>query len=241
MVFLWLAPRILCPLYAPDPTFEFVSECAAIMFLLPTSLSTVTGLFATGAVGAIVARVARRRGAPSATVASTGPAGFSSGRVVAAHSGAARRARVGRLRLPRAVVELTPRDEPALAAVNEFADRIADLPLAAWIDAGRSVIADRSSLEPRSTAFAILATTINDRGLAVAAWYARDAIETSAFYASQSATRWNPGDRRAFAAAHAAAEDAALALLARNFQSVADRGVLCAPFESVVREVLVTA
>jgi len=81
----------------------------------------------------------------------------------------------------------------------------------------------------------MLGATINGRGLAVAAWYACDAIETSAFYASR-AKRWTPSDRRAFAAAYAAAEDAALALLARQFVPAADCATLVAPFARLVRD-----
>lgn len=195
-------------------------------------------MFATGAVGAFVARVARWRNAstaggrdPSPTASNDEPSvrGDAAARVP-------RRARVGRLRLPAAVVELTPQDEPALAAVNTFADGLAELPVSAWLDAGRSVMSAASRVASRSTSYAILEATINDRGLAVAAWYVRDAIETSAFYASRSVNRWTRVDRRAFAAAHAAAEEAALALLARAFLSAQDLAILSAPFESLATE-----
>ncbi len=159
-------------------------------------------------------------------------------RMLTQNPGVARRTRVGRLRLPRAVVELTPHDEPALAAVNDFADRLADLPMSAWLEVGRSVMDSRSSDDSRPTSYAILAATINDCGLSVTAWYVRDAIETSAFYASHAVRCWKSGDRRAFAAAHAAAEDAALALLAREFLPASDRATLCGPFDSMVQEVL---
>ena len=124
-----------------------------------------------------------------------------------------------------------------LDAVQAFADRLADLPTQAWLEVGHSLLRDRSSHAPRATAAAMLGATITCRGLTVAAWYVCDAIETSAFYGSR-ADRWTPGDRRAFSAAHAAAEDAALALLAARFVPAADCATLVAPFESLAREIL---
>ena len=102
---------------------------------------------------------------------------------------------------------------------------------------GAALLRDRASCARRAAASALLDATINGRGLAVAAWYACDAIETSAFYVS-SARRWTPSDRRALAAAYAAAEDAALALLAAPFVSAADCATLVAPFETLAREVI---
>lgn len=210
------------------------------MLFLPTSIGRVTTIFATGTVGAFVARITRRRNAPAVGgTDATVKAGNGQALLRAGGNGSTpRRARVGRLRLPSAVADLTPQDEPALAAVNQFADRLAELPLSAWLDTGRCAMAANSDIAKRSTSYAILEATLNDRGLAVAAWYVRDAIETSAFYVAGSATRWARTDRRAFAAAHAAAEEAALALLAREFLPSADRATLCAPFEPVVRGVL---
>jgi hypothetical protein len=130
-----------------------------------------------------------------------------------------------------------PSSGAGIDAARSFAERLADLPAGAWLELGRALLRDRLLNPPRATASAILGATINGRGLAVAAWYVCDAIETSAFYASH-ARGWTPGDRRAFAAAHAAAEDAALALLARRFVPVADWATLIAPFESLAREAL---
>jgi hypothetical protein len=131
-------------------------------------------------------------------------------------------------------------DQPSgvgLDAAQSFVQRLADLPTWAWLEVGHSLLRDRSSQAARATAAALLGATINGRGLAVAAWYACDAIETSAFYASR-ARCWTPSDRRAFAAAHLAAEHAALALLARQFVPDAQCATLVAPFESLVREAL---
>jgi hypothetical protein len=145
-----------------------------------------------------------------------------------------RRMRTGKLRLPRQVAELTPDDQPALAAVNAFADRLSELPVLAWLTAGKTLIDNRSIYAQRETPYAILEATINDRALAMAGWYVRDAIETSAYYASHSIVKWTSKERRAFAAAHAAAEDAALAILAREHLSAEDFAALCDPFAGLV-------
>ena len=144
--------------------------------------------------------------------------------------------RTGRLRLPRQVAELTPDDQPSLAAVNAFADRLAELPVLAWLTVGRTLIDNPSTYALRETPYAILEATINNRGLSVTAWYVRDAIETSAYYASHAIVKWTSKERRAFAAAHAAAEDAALALLAREHLRAADFAALSAPFAAWVHE-----
>lgn len=141
-----------------------------------------------------------------------------------------RRMRTGRLPLPREVAGLTPEDVPALAPVDAFADRLAEMALASWLAIGRSLVEGASVSALRATPYAILEATINDRGLAIAAWYVRDAIETSAYYASPPLHRWTRMERRCFAAAHAAAEEAGLAMLARAFLSSEDFDALCAPF-----------
>lgn len=122
-----------------------------------------------------------------------------------------------------------------LEDVNRFAERLDELPAQAWIEVGSSLLRDRSGSARRATAFAVLDATLNGCGLAVAAWYACDAIETAAFYASR-ASDWTSSDRRAFAAARAAAEDAALAILARRFVPATECATLVEPFESLVRE-----
>jgi hypothetical protein len=132
-------------------------------------------------------------------------------------------------------------DIPALHAVNAFADRVAELSWAAWLSIGQSLVEGAPGSTLRSTARAILEATINDAGLAVAAWYARDAIETSAHYAWPAPRRWTSAERRCFAAAHTAAEDAGLAILACELISAEDFDVLCAPFASLVEAAARTA
>jgi hypothetical protein len=191
-------------------------------------LSVVANRVASVLAGGLAVATGRRR-SPKA-----GPE--SEHRQLSPYTAFARRMRTGRLPLPQRVADLTPLDEPALAAVNAFADRLADLPASAWLAVGRSVMANNSFYELRATPFAILEATINDRGLAVAAWYVRDAIETSAFYATRPVVRWTSHERRAFAAAHGAAEESALAILAQPFLSSGVYATLCGPFSTTIAE-----
>ena len=140
--------------------------------------------------------------------------------------------RTGRLALPREVAELTPNNEPALEIVNAFVDLLAGLPVAAWLDIGRSIASDREGLPVRRDAWNQLDATIADQRLGLSAWYVRDAVETAAFLASGCMSRWTAEERRMFAAAQRAAETAALALLARVHLPAETLGILCAPFES---------
>jgi hypothetical protein len=227
------------------------------MYFLPVSLSgsvaSLAGLVSTGVVGVMLGRWGSRgtrdRDGTAATRASTGSdRDPPSANVPTPRAGDGfpispallRRMRTGRLPLPPQVAELAANDEPPLAAVNAFADRLADLPLSSWLAVGKSLVDNPTAYAHRATPFAILEATINDRGLAVAAWYVRDAIDTSAHYASHTTTRWTSRDRRAFAAAHAVAEETALALLARPHLSADDYSALCAPFELLAREALAT-
>ena len=145
------------------------------------------------------------------------------------------RPRTGRLPLPECVTALTPSDEPALAVVNAFADRLAALPIPEWLEVGRSAITDSAGMSQRATAFAILEAAIAAHGLGIAAWYARDTVETSACLAGCGMPCWTARDRRLMAAAHGAAEAAALALLARDVIAPADFAALIAPFEHLLR------
>ncbi len=72
--------------------------------------------------------------------------------------------------------------------------------------------------------------SVAHNGLGLAAWHVRDAVETIAFLKSRNNPNLSRSDRRVFAAAHAAAEDAALATLTRQHLSAQDFAVLCAPF-----------
>ena len=111
-----------------------------------------------------------------------------------------------------------------------FADWLAELPLASWLDIGRALAADRDQRSARCTAWAILDAAIADRGLCVAAWYVRDAVDTSALLALGGDCHGSLSERRTFAIAHRAAEEAALALLACEQLPANDFAVLYEPF-----------
>ena len=142
----------------------------------------------------------------------------------------ASRARTGRLPLPRHVAELTLDDEPALAFVNAFADQLVDLPLSTWLAIGATIAADRDGLPVRRDAWDTVDAAIVDHGLAIAAWYVRDTIETAAFLVSRNTSQWSSRERRVFASAQASAESAALALLARDHLSGDVLSTVFAPF-----------
>lgn len=143
------------------------------------------------------------------------------------------RNRARRLPLPQLVADLTSADAPTLSAVDVFADELSALPLERWLEIGRAMIGGHSASDRRSSAIAFLEATILTRELSIAAWYVRDAIDTSAYAAGHSVLRLTSSDRRLLAAAHGAAEDAALALLARDELRPEDLAVLLAPFNGV--------
>lgn len=203
----------------------------------PLALSFVVG----GAVGVAVTLVTSRRRPIIATaenvdVPSAWPPVISTASPSAARAAAPdldTRVRTGRLPLPQQVVDLGACGEPGVARANAFADWLAALPVETWIDVGHGLIADGESIGARSMACAMLDTAIADRGLAIAAWYARDTVETSAFLASCAKQRWSSKERRAFARAHGAAEKTALALLAKSYLPTSEVACLCSPFAAI--------
>ncbi len=218
---------------------------------IPVSVTGIAAFVAGGGVGASLTRVAGIRGAgvrdalrsivsrfqSTSSDAATAPGGAraSTPPLVAGDSVLPlRRVRSGRLPLPQRVTHLTPDDEPALGLVNEFADGLAEFPVDEWLAIGRDLLTDRDHHASRAMSYARLESTINDRGLAIAAWYVRDAVETSAYYATHSTRYWNSSGRRAFAAAHGAAEEAALALLARASLPAEDFELLSAPYARLI-------
>jgi hypothetical protein len=148
----------------------------------------------------------------------------------------ARRPHVGRLLLPRAIAPLTPSEKPPLADVDAFVYRLVELPFSEWLAIGQSVVSDRSGIPVRRSAWALVDAAITKQGLAVAAWYVRDAVDTAAFLVSRRVPSWPRDGRRMFAAAHGAAEAAALALLARAHMSLESLSILCAPFGNPLDE-----
>jgi len=134
-----------------------------------------------------------------------------------------------RLPLPPNVTQMTEAEEPALAVAKAFIERLCDLPLDSWLAIGRAVVAARSKTAYAS-AWSSVENAIAKRDLGLAAWHVRDDVETVAYLASHSGAPLSRGNRPVFAAAHGAAEDAALALLVQSSISSADLELLCAPF-----------
>lgn len=124
---------------------------------------------------------------------------------------------------------MTPLDD-----VNAFIDRLAELPLHDWLEIGRDVVMHTATAGRPETAIAIVDATLAAEGLAVTAWYARDAVETAAFVVRRSDRRWTAAERCAFAAAEAAAIRAAGALLVRERIPADDFAAVVAPFVSVI-------
>jgi len=134
-----------------------------------------------------------------------------------------------RLPLPPNVTQMTEAQEPALALANVFIERLGDLPLDSWLAIGRAVIAARSATAYAS-AWSSVERAIAKHDLGLAAWHVRDDVETIAYLASHSGAPLSRLDRPVFAAAHGAAEDAALALLVHSTIPPADLELICAPF-----------
>jgi hypothetical protein len=124
---------------------------------------------------------------------------------------------------------MTETEEPALALTKAFIEHLCDLPLESWLAVGRAVIASRDEAA-YANAWRAVQQAIAKHDLGLAAWHLRDQIETLAYLASHSGMPLSREDRPVFAAAHGAAEDAALALLASSNVSAANLALLCAPF-----------
>ena len=215
------------------------------LFAIPAPLTTATAFLVGGAAGVLLTRLARsQRGNSSLSLIDTVAPAAAPARIAASTRGAspqtpqngavARVERLARLPLPQRDMDDAPGDSGALALVDAFVDRLAQLPAREWIEVGRNELADAGTADRRTTACAMLEATIGAQGLGVAAWYARDAVETAAFLATDGARKWTTADRRAFAAAHHAAEKAAAALLTHALLSPADLATLLAPFERLV-------
>lgn len=136
--------------------------------------------------------------------------------------------RGGRLPLPTRAVDLTRRETVALARANAFLDRVAELPLEAWLQIGRAVSA-ADAVEGRVAAWQAIDRAIVEHELQVAAWHVRDAVDTLAFLTQSSGGR-SRRDRLVLAAAHGATEDAALAILISDHAPREHVERLCAPF-----------
>jgi hypothetical protein len=136
-----------------------------------------------------------------------------------------------RLPLPPRVSNMTEAQVPALAVAKAFVERLGDLPLESWLAIGRAVTASRSAAS-YSGAWPAVEQAIARQDLGLAAWHIRDDIETLVYLVSHAGELVSRADRSVFAAAHGAAEDAALALLVRDHVSADKVDRLCAPFAS---------
>lgn len=244
-IFMWRAAIFVRLLRRPRYRFSqsFARRTMSLSAVVPASLGQLASFVAGSALGSVLTLLRRSQrempevvlagGSGNATLAGGQPPsreGGSQSPIDVALPAPTMRVRVGRLRLPQRVADLTPEDEPGLAEVDAFVDRLAELPIDVWFDIGRSLLGHSSTVGQRETAFAMLEATIGAHGLGLAVWYTRDAVETSAFLASKSVPRWTSEGRCIFAAAHAAAEDAALAVLARDKLATRDFELLVAPF-----------
>ena len=138
--------------------------------------------------------------------------------------------RGGRLPLPASVRQLEESDEPAVTRVHHFVDALCALSLAAWLEMGQRLLGDELGAAARAAAWTALDAAIAERRLGVAVWHVRDAVETAAFLATRRVPRMSRVERRAMVAAQGAAEEAAIALLAREHVRPADYETLAAPF-----------
>jgi hypothetical protein len=122
----------------------------------------------------------------------------------------------------------------AIARVGAFAERLTILTVDEWLEVGRREIADPHTVSQRVATRAMLDAAIAAHGLAIAAWHARDVVETSVCLATNASPCWTTHERRLMTAAHVAAESAALALLARDALAPADVATLLAPFDHLL-------
>jgi hypothetical protein len=114
-------------------------------------------------------------------------------------------------------------DESVFDCVDAFIDYLSELSFEQWLAVGAQPCV-------ASDTAAILEATIADRQLQIDAWLACDAVETLVFLASSSlpARARLPGSLMTFA--RAAAERAALAILAGEWLAHSDIAALLSPF-----------
>jgi hypothetical protein len=194
-------------------------------------------VLAGGALAAVLSRLtlARRpaaRGALRQPATSDSPLSASTRQasaVISTRVPLADRSRPAPLAPNRHVLFLPRAPETARQEVAVFVDRLDDLPGGRWIEIGRARLSPLAALH-RAAAFASLEAAIEDQRLGVAAWHVRDAVATSAILARRTIRGWTRAERLALAAAHGAAEGAALAILARCSLAPEDFNVLCAQF-----------
>ena len=125
-------------------------------------------------------------------------------------------------------------DAESVACLDAFLDRLIELPLAEWLAIGNSVVAERDRVFVRQQAWNELEAALLHGRFGVAVWRVRDAVDTAAYIAARESHTWSRHERGTFAAAHGAAETAALALLARDHLSPVTYGALTGPFAACI-------
>lgn len=125
--------------------------------------------------------------------------------------------------------------ETGLDSVSEFLDGLLELPVGSWLAIGRALMAAREGLAVRQAAWSDVEDAIGTHDLALAAWDVRDALESAVYLISRRVPRWSREERCQFAAAHGAAEAAALALLAREHVRPEVVRILCSHFAPLVK------
>jgi len=141
--------------------------------------------------------------------------------------------RLRRAAYVRGMLSGSPTAAAPFERANAFADRLAELPIEGWLAIGNALLREAGDA-CRCRALSLVDAAITEQGLAVPAWYIRDAVETSAHGARDVPRRWTRTERIAFAAALGAADAAALAMLVSNHLPAGDVRLLCDPFAEVI-------
>jgi hypothetical protein len=127
-----------------------------------------------------------------------------------------------------------PRATASLGRVDAFLDQLVELPLAEWLVIGEAVVAARERVPVRQRAWDELEAKLVSGRLGVTVWSVRDAVDTAAHIATRESHQWSRQERGTFAAAHGAAEVAALALLARDELPTETYRALTVPFTACI-------
>lgn len=131
---------------------------------------------------------------------------------------------------PAPLAEPTLREGGVLLQPDVFIDRLVELPARHWIAVGQSITNDRACLSVRQQACEHLSAILERRALGLSAWRLRDAVETAACLVRRTSPRSSRHEGTMLATAHAAAETAALALLARADLPAEILKLLLSPF-----------
>lgn len=121
----------------------------------------------------------------------------------------------------------------SLPPVDTFVDSLIELGTWEWLDIGNSLAADRNGSIARQAARSVVDAALDRHTLWLPAWHVRDAVDTAAFFGTRHVSEWSRERRRAAAAAHTAAESAALALLVAPLIQRDAVDCLCAPFPAL--------